>query len=203
MSTHSSPWRWGSLLICLILLLTPDVSGQCGICIDGVAMSNPNSSIPLFGNETVGKTCQEKDNDLSQVAAEDCFDIKLDWKVDLASYCGCEGAELDTNLPADVGCLICMDGETFEENIFDISGGYPLINFPLSCQYVSEVAPFLKYISGCEDFQEWYGTGVCCYQQEASPSPTPAPTSATISSVQSSMMKLFALMVVATFTLVI
>ena len=113
------------------------------------------------------------------------FDVKLKWQVDLATYCGCEGAELDTNNPPG-GCSLCKDGEEFNDLEEEISGGFPLTNFPLTCQYVNEVSPFLKYISGCdcEEFQDKYGTDLCC---KATASETQSPTAAPVSSAMSTI----------------
>lgn len=188
-TTEEQPSETMKLRVALMsLLVLPGSSGQmCGICDDGVAMSNPDRQVPLFGNETTSMTCQEKDSELSQVTSEDCLNAKIDWEVDLASFCGCEGAEPDTNNPD--GCSLCMEGETFTSAPDDISSGYPLTNLPLSCQYVYDVAPHVKYINMCREFQDWYGTDVCCIRgADPAPAPTTPPTTSAAVSIQTSLM---------------
>ena len=130
----------------------------CGICGDvatgegaGGMLSNPDKLIPLFGNETMPKTCKEYDDELKAIDnADDCFDEKLDWEVDLHSYCGCENGAVGS-------CTLCMDDEEFV-NSGNITGGYPLTNLPLDCEFVNGTAPYLNTISMCEEFQEGYGS---------------------------------------------
>ena len=45
---------------------------------------------------------------------------------------------------------------------------------------VKEIAPLVRYMDTCDDFHEWYGTNVCCYQNiTEAPTPAPTPSSAT------------------------
>ena len=149
-------------------------------------MSEPTSVVPTF-NRTDSHTCEEYDAELGQIATEqECLDAKLEWQVDLASYCGCQGAELDTNVPN--GCSLCEDDETFSDPGFDITSGYPLTNMPLTCTYVNDVTPYLKYISSCEEFQDNYGTYLCCKSTpDATSAPTAAPTSSTTPGIRLSL----------------
>lgn len=51
------------------------VSG-CGICEGNATIEYPDNVVPLFGNFTDSKTCNEYDAELSQVATEeDCFEL--------------------------------------------------------------------------------------------------------------------------------
>mmetsp|Transcript_2133 Transcript_2133/g.3157 ORF Transcript_2133/g.3157 Transcript_2133/m.3157 type:complete len:200 (+) Transcript_2133:128-727(+) len=167
-----------------LLFSSSATAETCEICADGAAMDSPENRVPFIGDDYVRKTCEEYNAELAQVAStsEDCLNAKIDWKVDLASYCGCEGAELDSNLSPNGGCSLCKEGETFVTFPDGISSGYPLTNYPLTCEYINKVAPFLKYITMCEEFQDNYGTDLCCIAPApTTKSPTLAPTSSSTS----------------------
>ena len=111
----------------------------------------------------------------------ECMLARGMFEIDMAVWCGCEGAELDVN---NGDCTLCQEGEKLIQRDDDASnptGGYPLINGPdtITCDFVNEVAPLVRYINTCDTFHKWYGTGVCCFQAFVSeaPTPVPAPTS--------------------------
>jgi hypothetical protein len=62
-------------------------------CEDGATMSNPAKRVPLFEDDGFdGKTCEEKKAELSQLDEDGCFDARLNFEMDLAAWCGCDGA---------------------------------------------------------------------------------------------------------------
>ena len=73
-------------------------AASCGICADGVAMSNPNKTVPLFDDGDGFKeiTCQEKDSILAsnETLNDDgeCMLARGLFEIDMAVWCGCEGA---------------------------------------------------------------------------------------------------------------
>ena len=82
--------------ILLLGLKTKSAAG-CGICDDGVIMSSPNKTVPLFKDDgTEESTCQEKDDMLSsnETLTDDgeCMLARGLFEMDLAVWCGCEGA---------------------------------------------------------------------------------------------------------------
>lgn len=128
-------------------------------------------------------TCEEYDAALKAMPEEECWDAKITWKIDVEFFCGCEGSQLETSV--DGGCSVCSAGDKIDnaDNV-TVTGGYPLTAqldgngtvIPITCQYVFDVAPVVKYSTTCEEFQNWYGTGVCCTAGTSSEAPTPAAT---------------------------
>ena len=81
----------------LLGLTTKSAAGSCGICDDGVIMLSPNKTVPLFKDDgTEESTCQEKDDMLSsnETLTDDgeCMLARGLFEMDLAVWCGCEGA---------------------------------------------------------------------------------------------------------------
>lgn len=86
--------------ILLIIAVKSIDAATCGIC-DGVEMGEPTKMIiegPLFRDQTTDSqmTCAEKDAELALVVTTDegyeCLEAKIDYEIDLAVWCGCEGA---------------------------------------------------------------------------------------------------------------
>lgn len=85
--------------ILLIIAIKSIDATTCGICDDGVEMGEPTKMIwlsRLFELETEQMTCAEKDAELALVVTTDegyeCLEAKTDYEMDLAVWCGCEGA---------------------------------------------------------------------------------------------------------------
>jgi len=168
------------LLFALTTCIKSTTAASCGICADGVAMNNPNKTVPLFDGDGFDEiTCQEKDAALASNGTlnddGECILARGMFEIDMAVWCGCEGAETTVN---NGDCTLCQEGEEFTDRD-DTSGlsGYPLTNTPdtISCEFVREVAPLVRYINTCDTFHKWYGTGVCCFQAFVSEAPTPVP----------------------------
>ena len=163
-------------------------AATCSVCSENGTLAEDypgKPDIPMFGNYSDYEsfsTCAEYDQYLSNITSEEqCLEEKLKWQFDLAFFC-CEGESLDTNIVG--GCSVCEPETRVDDpaSITNITGGYPLINFPLNCQFVFDVAPHVKYHDMCKDFQNWYGDNICCnvsktWTEPPTPSPTKMPTS--------------------------
>jgi hypothetical protein len=161
--------------ICIAL---PLAFAECGICLNGTMVDPYQGFLPSFGNETTGMTCEEYDTYLQSLPEEECFDAKSAWKIDVEFLCGCEGSQLYTSIEG--GCSVCDAGDRIDDpDNKTITGGYPLVGqldsagnlVPITCGYVFDIVPTVKYLKTCEEFQNWYGAGVCCTAGTATTEP--------------------------------
>lgn len=158
-------------------------AATCSVCSENGTLAEDYQSnlIPMVGNYSDYEgfsTCAEYDQYLSNITSEDqCFEEKLKWKFDLSFFC-CEGeTTVETNI--DGGCTVCDPGTKVDDpsSIGNFTGGYPLLNTGLTCQYIFDVAPHVKYHDMCKDFKNWYGDNICCNVSKTwSPPPTSSPT---------------------------
>lgn len=109
-----------------------DTSSNCTICGEGSEIGLPDRPIPFLGDAV---TCGVYEEVLSFIPEEFC--VVVPFGVNMATFCGCTGAE---PLPDEPTCPFCGD-----EGVFDptLELEIDFLNVTLSCADIAELAQYV------------------------------------------------------------
>jgi len=111
-----------------------DVTPSCSVCDADSTVTLPNRTI-VFAE---GATCEQLDGALLFAPDGTCDDVKDQFPIDLASWCGCTGADVPDE------CTFCPNGTALANSSATIPG------VPFACGEAEDIARHVTNSTFCE-----------------------------------------------------